>query len=124
MSVICSLCNSFLSLCASNYEQLCSKRSEGVDWISPSKLADNFAHQPTYDMLCASAQNGCHICVLLRLVVNRDESFDKSRCVDDTGETSSQIKLSQRYHGTWFCDVKKGESIHIWVPCGPTLASK
>src|SRR6266496_3124064 len=100
--MICNLCSSFLGLCIFNYEQLCSKRLGGMDWIDPNRLVDDFPHQPNYETLCTSAQNDCHLCVFLRLVIERGNARDTTRYVVDADKALLPIKLSQRRHGDWY----------------------
>src|SRR6267378_4211231 len=119
MSVNCSLCGSFLSLCASNYEQSFSKRLDDMDLTDPEGLAKDFPHQPNYEALCKSAQNGCHICVFLRLIIDRGLPGDLMRYAVDPEEALLPIKLSQT-STDWYSIHTAGICISVGVPCHPT----
>lgn len=120
MHHLCGLCSAFIERCTFRYAELYQARPEGVDLSDPSHLADDFVHHANYPALCASALQGCHICVFLRILIERGHPYELGRYTAAARETSLPIKLSQESHGEWRYDETRGDCIHIRVPCGPT----
>jgi hypothetical protein len=90
-----------------------------MDLPDPKRLAKDFPHQPNYETLCKSAQNSCHICVFLRLVIAGGLPGDLTRYAVDPEEALLPIKLSQ---GNDWIYTRDSGSILICVPCYPTMA--
>ncbi|KAN0084701.1 Heterokaryon incompatibility protein (HET) domain containing protein [Elaphomyces granulatus] len=85
----------------------------------PEGLAKDFPHQPNYEALCKSVQNGCHICVFLRLIIDRGLPGDLMRYAVDPEEALLPIKLSQT-STDWYSIHTAGICISVGVPCHPT----
>ena len=123
MSALCSLCTAFVSNCISKYQALRQANVQGLDLADPTDLVKDFSHYSHFEALCASAQQGCHLCLFLRLLINRGRPYELGRYVIQASEASLPIKLSQIY-GDWRYDEPRAHSIGIKVPMGPSMVGR